>query len=65
MQQRYSHKIKYGPNDIPTLKEFCIVLGILGGFYPSKRQPLPGLKILSRTFDKYHLILDVFFIIQM
>jgi len=65
MQSRYPKKIKYQPTVIPTIKEYCIVLGRLGGFQPSKRQPLPGLKILTRAFDKYHLILDVFFITRM
>lgn len=65
MEQRYPNKIRYNPDDIPTIEEYCIVLGMLGGFQPSKRQPLPGLKILSRAFDKYHIILDVFFITRM
>lgn len=65
MQHRYPKQIRYDSNNIPTVEEFCIVLGMLGGFHPSKRQPLPGLKILSRAFDKYHLILDVFFITRM
>jgi len=65
MQQRYPNKIKYNPDDIPTIEEYCIILGMLGGFQPSKRQPLPGLKILTRAFDKYHLILDIFFITNM
>jgi len=65
MQHRFPNKIKYDPNHIPTVKEYCIVLGRLGGFQPSKRQPLPGLKILTRAFDKYYLILDAFFITHM
>lgn len=65
MQHRYPKKIKYNPDDIPTVKEFCIVLGMLSGFHPSKRQPLPGLKVLTRAVDKYQLIIDVFFITRM
>jgi len=65
MQHRFPKQIKYNPDYIPTIEEYCIVLGMLGGFQPSKRQPLPGLKILTRAFDKYHLILDVFFITRM
>lgn len=65
MEQRYPKKIQYNADHIPTIKEYCIVLGMLGGFYPSKRQPLPGLKILTRSFDMYHLIYDVFIITRM
>lgn len=65
MEQRYPNKIQYDPEDVPTIEEFCVVLGMLGGFIPSKRQPLPGLKILTRALAKYHLIVDVFLISQM
>lgn len=65
MEQRYPKKIQYNAKYIPTIKEYCITLGMLGGFYPSKRQPLPGLKVLTRSLDKYHLIYEIFIITRM
>ncbi len=43
----------------PSMREFCIILGRLGGFIPSKRQPLPGLKILSRAYKKLAFLLEI------
>jgi len=65
LNSKYSKKIVYDPKIIPTIKEYCIALGMLGGFYASKRQPLPGLKVLTRAFDKYHLLVDFFKITRM
>ena len=65
MEQRYPKKIQYKKEHIPTIREYCIILGMLGGFCPSKRQPLPGLKILTRSMDKYHLIYEIFIITRM
>lgn len=44
--------------DPPTVWEFCRVLGKIGGFIPSKRQPLPGLKVLTRAMLKFATILE-------
>lgn len=61
----YAHKkvdkrILFDPNDPPKVKDFCIVLGRIGGFIPSKNQPLPGLKILSRSLRKFYVLLDAY-----
>ena len=44
----------------PTVWEFCRVLGMIGGFIPRKRQPLPGLKILTRATEKFNLLLQAY-----
>lgn len=51
-------KIFFDPENPPTVWEFCRILGKVGGFIPSKRQPLPGLKILTRSMQKYSIILE-------
>ena len=56
VHQFNNKKVKYNPIDVPTVEEFCIVIAMLEGFYPSKRQPLPGLKVLSRAWMKFELI---------
>lgn len=53
-------KVIYNPDIEPTIKEFVINLGKIGGFIPSKRQPTPGLKILSYAYQKFNIILDTF-----
>ena len=53
-------KIRFDKDDPPTIWEFCRVLGTIGGFIPSKRQPLPGLKILSRALQTYYVLLDAY-----
>ena len=53
--------IRYIPDKPPTIEQFCIVLGRIGGFLPSKNQKLPGLKILSRAVQKFNTMLDTYF----
>lgn len=53
-------KVTYNPDIEPTIKEFVINLGKIGGFIPSKRKPTPGLKILSYAYQKFNIILDTF-----
>ena len=53
-------KILFDKDQPPNMKDFCIVLGRLGGFIPSKRQSLPGMKILTRAYEKLSIILDVY-----
>jgi hypothetical protein len=43
-----------------TIEEFCIILGQIGGFSPSKRQKIPGLKIMSRALAKFDTILKAY-----
>lgn len=59
--KKISPKIQFKPNEPPTIKQFCIVLGQIGGFIPSKRQQLPGLKILSRAVQKLNTMVDTYF----
>lgn len=56
VHQFHNKKVKYAAKEIPTIKEFCIVLAMLVGFHPSKRQPLPGLKRLTKASMKFELI---------
>lgn len=57
--KKIDNKVHFDPNNLPTIWEFCRVLGKIGGFIPSKRQPLPGLKILTRAMEKFTTILEV------
>jgi len=50
VHQYVDKKIQYLPDEIPTIKEFCIVLGKMSGFILSKKNPIPGLKILARAW---------------
>jgi hypothetical protein len=60
----YAYTRKYIRKDLvfdeqqpPTMWEFCRVLGMLGGFIPRRRQPLPGLKILTRAMEKFKILI--------
>lgn len=55
-------KVNYDPLNPPSVMEYCIVLGQIAGFFPSKKQPLPGLKILSRALEKLQIITDAYLI---
>ena len=59
--KKVSSNIQYIPDQPPTVEQFCIVLGQIGGFLPSKKQKLPGLKILSRAVRKFNTMLDTYF----
>jgi len=59
--KKVSSNIRYIPDQPPTVEQFCIVLGQIGGFLPSKKQKLPGLKILSRAVRKFNTMLDTYF----
>ena len=41
---------------IKTVKEATLALVKLAGFAPSKRQPMPGIKILAQSFERFHYI---------
>lgn len=60
VHHRIDPKVKFRPSVVPTVEEFCILLGRIGGFFPSKRQPLPGLKILNRAASKFAGLVDFF-----
>jgi len=54
------YNIKFDGQHPPTVWEFCRTLGKIGGFIPSKRQPLPGLKILTRALEKLHVLISAY-----
>lgn len=57
---KISPAIIYDPQKQPTMHEYCVVLGQIGGFLPSKRQPTPGLKILSRAVEQLQVLVDAY-----
>lgn len=59
-EHRGHTNVKFDEQHPPTIWEFCRTLGKIGGFNPSKRQPLPGLKILIRALEKLHLLLNAY-----
>ena len=52
----------YNPKKPPNIKEFTIVLGLIAGFIPSKRQPIPGIKIINRAVQKLNQLVDAYLI---
>ncbi|HRI60721.1 MAG TPA: IS4 family transposase [Saprospiraceae bacterium] len=58
--KKISASIAYDPQNQPTIFEYCVVLGQIGGFFPSKRQPIPGLKILSRAVEQLQHLVDAY-----
>lgn len=54
----------FDPDNPPTVKEYCIALGKIGGFFPSKRQPIPGLIILTRAREKLDTLIDAYLAFQ-
>lgn len=44
----------------PTIFEYCRILGQIGGFIPKNRQPLPGLKILTRSLEKLDTMIQFY-----
>lgn len=61
-QQKVDPKIQFKPDEPPTVREYCILLGRIAGFFPSKRQPIPGLIILSRALEKFNFLVDAYLI---
>ena len=61
-QQKIDPTVSFDSQNPPTVKHFCKILGQLGGFQPSKRQPIPGLKILSRAIPKLNAMVDAYLI---
>ncbi len=57
LERQMPKRYQYDPQKIPTIKEFCVALGILGGFLQSKRRPLPGLIILTRAREKLDFLI--------
>lgn len=58
--KKISASIVYDPNKQPTMSDFCVILGQIGGFLPSKRQPIPGLKILNRSVQLLQNLVDAY-----
>lgn len=59
-KQHIKPKVKYVEDKPPSIKEFAIVLGQISGFLPSKRQEIPGIKILSRAVEKLSSLIDAY-----
>jgi hypothetical protein len=58
--KKISASIVYDPQKQPTIFEYCVILGQIGGFLPSKRQPIPGLKILSRAIEQLQHLVEAY-----
>lgn len=41
---------------LKTVREATLALAKLAGFAPSKRQPMPGIKILAQSLERFHYI---------
>jgi hypothetical protein len=41
---------------IKTVKEATLALAKLAGFAPSKRQPMPGIKVLAQSLERFHYV---------
>lgn len=54
----------FDPDNPPTIKEYCIALGKIAGFFPSKRQSIPGLIILTRAREKLDSLIDAYLTFQ-
>jgi hypothetical protein len=61
-QKKVDKAIFFESNKPPSIAQFCKVLGQISGFFPSKRQSLPGFKILTRSLDKLKTIVDAYLI---
>lgn len=63
----YAHRrlkltVGFNPQQPPTILQYCVTLGQIAGFFPSKRQPIPGLKILTRALEKLSTLIDAYVI---
>jgi Transposase DNA-binding/Transposase DDE domain len=61
----YAHKkgersVVFDALSPPSIEHYCVVLGKIGGFMPSKKQPLPGFIILTRALQKLDTIVDAY-----
>lgn len=56
--------VNFDPENPPNIQQYCIELGKIGGFFPSKRQLIPGLAILTRAREKLDLLIDAFITFQ-
>ncbi len=45
-----------GKKDIETVKEAVLALSKIIGFAPSKKQPLPGVKVLAQALERFYFI---------
>ena len=60
VEKRLNLDLHYDPESPPTVKQFCITLGRIGGFLPSKRQPVPGVIILTRALERLKTLVDAY-----
>ena len=59
-QKRLKLKTAFDPQKPPNVQQYCILLGQITGFFPSKRQPIPGVKILARSLEKLQVLVDAY-----
>lgn len=57
-------KVEFDPLNPPNIRQYCIEIGKIGGFFPSKKQPIPGLAILTRAREKLDFLIDAFITFQ-
>ena len=55
---------KSDPEISPSIHEYCVILGQITGFVPSKRQPIPGIKIITRSLDMLKTLVDAYSVFQ-
>ncbi len=65
----YAHKklgltTGFDPDNPPSIKEYCITLGRIAGFFPSKKQTIPGLLILTRARERLDTLVDAYLTFQ-
>ena len=58
--KRINLKLQLEPESPPTISQYCVILGQITGFSPSKRQPIPGIKIITRSLEKLKTLVDAY-----
>lgn len=64
LNKRLNMDVHFDPQNPPNIKQYCIYLGRIGGFFPSKKQPIPGLVILTRAREKLDILIDAYLTFQ-
>ena len=60
--QNSTINITFEQKNPPNIRDFTIILGLIAGFIPSKRQSLPSIKIINRAVDKLNQLVDAYII---
>lgn len=59
-QKKGGHSVVLDAQSPPSIEHYCVLLGSIGGFMPSKKQPLPGFIVLTRALQKLDTIVDAY-----